>query len=69
MGNMPSRGTFGLLAALAIACGGDDGREQDASAGPGSGLTVGGSTSGDDGSEGAQPRRMFFGGGMLKRQD
>lgn len=23
----------------------------------------------DDGSEGAQPRRMFFGGGMLKRQD
>lgn len=23
----------------------------------------------DDGSEGAQPRRIFFGGGMLKRQD
>jgi hypothetical protein len=23
----------------------------------------------DDGSQGAQPRRMFFGGGMLKRQD
>ena len=23
----------------------------------------------DDGSEGEQPRRLFFGGGMLKRQD